>query len=180
MATLEDLPSEARDELALLARELSDSPDTRKEFLRLARMKRPTMPVPELELDDRLTQVTSTSDAKIAALEAKLAEKDMRAELDRRRQAIKEKGLAKSDDDVQAIEKLMLEKGITNHDTAAEYHKWMSETAAPTPPAYNRNFMDPNTRRDLTPYWKNPVTAARDEAAKALTELRKNPKAVGF
>lgn len=180
MATLEDLAPEAVSELALLARELSDSPETRKEFLRLAKMKRPTMPVPELELDDRLTQATSTADAKIAALEAKLAEKDMRAELDRRRQTIKEKGLAKDDEEVTAIEKLMLEKGITSHDTAAEYHKWMTQSAAPTPPAYNRNVFDPGTRRDLNPYWKNPVTAARDEAAKALTELRKNPKIVGF
>ena len=180
MATLEDLDSGQRDELALLAHELSSSPETRKEFLKLAKSKRPNLPVPELELDERLTQATSTADAKIAALEAKLAEKDMRAELERRRQTIKQKGLAKDDEEVTAIEKLMLEKGITNHDTAAEYHKWMSQTAAPTPPAYNRNVFDPSTRRDLNPYWKNPVTAARDEAAKALTELRKNPKIVGF
>lgn len=180
MATLEDLGSDARDELALLARELSDSPETRKEFLRLAKMKRPNMPVPELDLDERMNQVTNTSDAKLAALEAKLAEKDMRAELERRRRSLKEKGLAKDDEDVTAIEKLMLEKGITSHDTAAEYHKWMSQSATPTPPTYNRNVFDPNTRRDLNPYWKNPVTAARDEAAKALTELRKNPKIVGF
>jgi len=41
MASLEDLTPEARDELALLARELSDDPETREAFLRLTKKRRP-------------------------------------------------------------------------------------------------------------------------------------------
>lgn len=180
MPTLEDLPQETRDELALLARELSDSPDTRKDFLRLAQKKRPNMPVPELELDDRVARIETDSTTKIQALENKLAEKDMRAELDRRRQSLISKGLAKDDAEVELIEKVMLDKNIANHETAAEYFNMSRQSATPTPPSYNRNVMDATAKDTLSKYWKNPVTAARDTAAQALNELRRNPKAVGY
>lgn len=179
MATLEDLPQNARDELALLARELSDSPDTRKAFLALARKKRPDMPMPELDIDDRLSASEKASSERIATLEGKLAEKDMRAELQRRRDAIKASGKASSDADIEAIEKLMLEKGIQSHDTAADYFDWMKQAAAPTPVAYNRNVFDTDTRDKMKPYWKNSVTAARDEAQRAFTDFRKNPRVAG-
>ena len=45
--SLEDLSLEARDELAALAKKLADSPNTRKEFLRLTKQVNPDMPIPE-------------------------------------------------------------------------------------------------------------------------------------
>lgn len=179
MATLEDLPQNARDELALLARELSDSPDTRKAFLALARKKRPDMPMPELDIEDRIAGIEKSANDRVAAVESKLAEKDMRAELTRRRDALKASGKAGSDADIEAIEKLMLEKGIQNHETAADYFDWMKQAAAPTPVAYNRNVFDTDTRDKMKPYWKNSVTAARDEAQRAFTDFRKNPRVAG-
>jgi hypothetical protein len=44
--SLEDLSMEARDELALLARQLSENPATRKDFLRLTKKAKPDMPIP--------------------------------------------------------------------------------------------------------------------------------------
>ena len=72
---------------------------------------------------------------------------------------------------------VMLDKGITNHESAAEYWQWMKQAAAPTPSGYNPNAMG---KFDLGKYWKNPVAGARDEAAKALAELRKNPRPIGL
>lgn len=180
MATLEDLAPEARDELALLARELSDNPETRKSFLGLTRKVRPNIPVPELELDERLSKAEQASAAQIEALQNKLAEKEMREELARRRQKLIAEGKAQSEEDIARIEKLMLEKGISNHETAADYDAWMSQAATPTPQSYNRNVLDPNTRKGLVDYWKNPVGAARDAAARALDEFRKNPRVAGI
>lgn len=180
MATLEDLSNESRDELALLARELSENKETRKDFLKLVKSTRPNLPVPELEMDERLQQTETATTARVQQLEGKLAERDMRDELQRRRQALKDKGIAKSDEDISAIEKVMLDKGIQNHETAADYWKWMSQSAAPTPTGYNRNVLDEGVKGTLSKYWKNPVTAARDEAAKALNELRKNPRPIGY
>ena len=87
------------------------------------------------------------------------------------------KGLIDREEDVEEVEKVMLEKGITNHESAAEYWRWMKESAAPTPSGYNPNVI---SKFDLSKYWKNPVMGARDEAMKALNELRKNPRPIGL
>ena len=69
MATLEDLAPEARDELALLARELSDNPVTRKGFLGMVKTVRPNMPVPELEMEAALNQNPQDTIATVQRLE---------------------------------------------------------------------------------------------------------------
>ena len=71
----------------------------------------------------------------------------------------------------------MLEKKISDHETAAEYFDWMKQAAAPTPTGYNPS---PLKGFDLNAYWKNPVQGARNEAAKALQELRKNTRPIGI
>jgi hypothetical protein len=172
MATLEDLNEDTIKELALLGRELSENPKTRRRFLQLTKEARPETPVPELELDERISAATKSADDRVAALEARLAEKDMRSELERRRQALKENGVARTDDDIEAIEKIMLEKNIANHETAADYWRLQRESAPPTPPNYDRNFIDSTARDALKKYWKNPNQAAREDAAQALKDLR--------
>ena len=110
-------------------------------------------------------------------MRAKLAEKDALEDLEKRRNALMRKGVVRSEEEIEEVEKVMLEKGITNHDTAAEYWEWMKQTAAPTPTGYNPSAIN---KFDLNKYYKNPVGAARDEAAKALQELRKNTRPIGF
>jgi len=173
--SLEDLTPEARDELALLARQLAENPATRKDFLRLTKKAKPDMPIPELEIEESTTSAVQKAEDRVQALEAKLAEKDAREELEKRRSKIRARGL--KDDDIAEVEKIMLEKGITQHDAAADYWDWMKQASTPTPSGYNPN---PINKFDLGKYWKNPVQGARDEAAKALNELRKNPRPVGL
>jgi hypothetical protein len=120
MASLEDLSFETRDELARLTRTLAENPDTRKEFLRLAKKAQPGLSIPELEIEESVARSTSASEARIQMLEAKLQEKDALAELDRRRQSLMKQGKIRSEDEIQEVEKVMLEKGITNHETAAD------------------------------------------------------------
>jgi len=171
-ATLEDLTPEARDELALLARQLADDPKTRNPFLKLAKAARPNVPIPELEIDERIQKLEESSVNKIMALEAKDAERDARAELGRRRDEIRSK-YDLTGDDLEKIEKIMIDNGIQNHDTGAQFYQMQKQTAAPTPMGYSPNVMDTTARSTLSKFWKNPASAARDEAAAALTELRK-------
>ena len=179
MASLEDLPQGTRDELALLARELSDNPATRKKFLALTREIKPDMPMPELDIENRISAIEASANDRVSKLEGQLSEEAMRKELQRRRDALKASGKASSDEDIEAIEKLMLEKGIQSHETAADYFDWMKQAAKPSPVAYNRNVIDPGAKTQLSPYWKNPVNAARDEAQRAFTDFRKNPRLAG-
>lgn len=175
--SLEDVSYEQRDQLAALMRELSDNPATRKEVLRLTKKIKPDLVIPELEIEETTTNAVSETRKEVEALRAELAEKRAVEDLEKRRNALMKKGIVRSDEEIEEVEKVMLEKGITNHDTAAEYWEWMKQTAAPTPTGYNPSAIN---KFDLNKYYKNPVGAARDEAAKALQELRKNTRPIGF
>ena len=180
MASLEDISLEQRDELALLMKELADNPDTRKETLRLTKRLRPNMPIPELEIEDFTNGKISAAEERVMQLESKLREKVAREELKSRRVNLIKKGLARDEADIDEIEKIMLEKNISNHETAAEYFDWMKQAATPTPNSamgYNPSAL---SKFDLSKYWKNPQMGARDEAAKALGELRKNTRPIGI
>jgi hypothetical protein len=175
--SLENLSLEARDELAALAQTLAENPKTRRDFLRMTKQVKPDLPIPELDIEEYTRETVSKSEERVQQLEAKLAEKDAKEELERRRQSLMKRGLIDSEDDIQEVEKVMLEKGITNHETAAEYHQWMKEAAKPTPSGYNPQVIQ---KFDLSQYWKNPVSAARNEAAKALNDLRKRNRPIGL
>ena len=162
--SLENLDPSARDELAALAQQLAENPETRKEFLRMTKKVKPDLPIPELELENTVNRAVAQSDQRVQQLEAKLREKEAMETLEKRRQALLEKNLIANKDEIKDVEKLMLERGITNHETAAEYHKWMKQAAVPTSSGYNPNAVK---QFDLGRYWKNPANAAREEAVKA-------------
>jgi TolA-binding protein len=175
--SLEDFSEEER-ELAQLSRQLASDPATRKEFLRLTKKVRPDVPMPEIDIEETTSRAIQQQEDRYAQLEAKMREREAVEELTRRRQDLLKKRLIDSEDQIQEVEKVMLEKGITNHEAAAEYWSWMKESAQPTPTVgYNPN---PINKFDLSKFWKNPTAGARDEAAKALMELRKNPKPIGL
>lgn len=167
-------------ELSRLMERLTQNPATRKNILREVKKLEPDLPIPELEIEESLRNVTNHAEARVQQLEAKLREKEAMEELNRRRQALVKKGKISDEAEIEEVEKIMLEKGIQNHDTAADYYKWMREQATPTPTAFNRNVMDTTARNTLQSFWKNPAMAARDEASKALMELRKNPRPIGL
>jgi hypothetical protein len=174
--SLENYSSEAIAELAALSERLSSNPKTRPAFLRLAKEINPELPVPELEMEAMVNERTSAAERRVDELEKQLRAREVREELARRRSKLKETGMAQSDDDVLEIEKLMTEKGIANHETAADYWRHMKQSAVPTP-GYPQPVM---SRMDIKGYMKNPVAAARENAAAALAELRKNPKPIGL
>jgi chromosome segregation ATPase len=178
--SLEDLSFEQRDEMALLMQELSRNPKTRKSILKLTQEVRPDLHIPENEIDNSLQKISESANEKIASLEAKLREKDALDNLRSRRDALIKKGFAKSDEEVSEIEKVMLEKKIPDHETAAEYWQWMKQSATPTGHSSIGYNPSPLKGFNLSEYWKNPQQGARNEAAKALAELRKNTRPIGF
>jgi hypothetical protein len=175
--SLENVSLEARDELAALAQQLAENPATRKQFLRMTKQVKPDLPIPELDMEDYTHNAVNKSEMRVQALEAKLRERDAIEELQKRRQSLMKKGLIANESEVSDVEKIMLERGITNHETAAEFHQWMKQAAEPTPSGYNRSAVK---QFDLGKYWKNPAGAARDEAANALRDLRKPQRPIGL
>jgi hypothetical protein len=175
--SLENLSLDARDELAALAQTLAENPETRKDFLRMTKRVKPDLPIPELDIEDYTHRAVSRSEDRVQALEAKLREKEAIEELQKRRQSLMKKGLISDESEVGDVEKIMLERGITNHETAAEYHQWMKQAAVPTSSGYNPSAVK---QFDLNKYWKNPAAAARNEAMNALNDLRKPQRPIGL
>jgi hypothetical protein len=175
--SLEDMSFEQRDQMALLMRELSDNPETRKEILRLTKKVKPGLVIPELDIEEHTHTAVSAANRRVEELEAKMREKEALEDLQKRRMSLIKKGLIQDESEIEQVEKIMLDKGITNHESAAEYWDWMKQSAVPTPTGYNPSAV---AKFDLGKYYKNPVMAARDEASKALNELRRNPKPIGL
>jgi hypothetical protein len=175
--SLEDLSFEARDELAALARQMSEDPTTREQFLRMTKQLKPDLTIPELEVKSYTEKAVSEARREVEEMRAKLRERDALEDLEKRRTNLKKKGLIKSDSDLEAVEKVMIEEGITNHEAAAKYWAWMNQAATPTPIGYNPSAI---AKFDLGKYYKNPVGAAREEASRALQELRTNPRPIGL
>jgi len=173
--SLEDMSLEQRDELAMLAKQLADNPSTRKEFLRMTKQVKPELSIPELDIEDYTNRKVTAAEERVMGLEAKLRERDAREELEKRRAK-----LNRSTQEVEQIEKLMLDKGMTNHETAAEYFDWMRQAAEPTPNSAMGYTPSALNKFDLSKYWKNPQMGARDEAAQALKDLRKNTRPIGI
>ena len=174
--SLENLSVEAKEELAALAQTLAENPETRKDFLRMTKKIKPDLPIPELDIEDYTHRTVSKAEERVQALEAKLREKEAMEELQNRRNSVVKKGLA-SESELGDVEKIMLERGITNHETAAEYHQWMKQAAVPTSTGYNPSAVK---QFDLNKYWKNPVSAARMEAQNALNDLRNPRRPIGL
>lgn len=175
--SLENLSLEAQAELAALAKTLAEDPKTRKQFLQLTKQVRPDVPIPEIEIEERTNAVLSEANRKVESLEQKLRQKETKEELERRRQTLIKKQLVESEEDIAEVEKIMVEKGIANHETAAEYHQWMKQAATPTPSQFPQPVMSKFNTKD---YMRNPVGAARDAAHAALQEFRKNPRPIGL
>lgn len=175
--SLENLSVEAQAELAALAKTLAENPSTRKQFLQLTKQVRPDVPIPEIEIEERTNSVLAEANKKVETLEQRLRQKEAKEELEKRRITLLKKNLVQSEDEIAEVEKLMVEKGIANHETAAEYHQWMKQAAAPTPSQFPQPVMSKFNTKD---FMKNPVGAARDAAHAALAEFRKNPKPIGL
>ena len=175
--SLEDMSFEQRDQMALLMRELSDNPATRKEILRMTKRIKPDLIIPELEIEEHTSNAVSAAQRRMESLESQLRERDAVDDLQKRRMKLIKNGLINDESEIEEVEKVMLDKGITNHEAAAEYWQWMKQSAAPTPSGYNPSAI---AKFDLGKYYKNPTMAARDEASKALNELRKNPRPIGL
>lgn len=176
--SLENLSEDARNELAALAQRLAENPETRKEFLRMTKKINPDLPIPELEIEQYTNQAVSQAQQRVEQLEARLREKEAVEQLEKRRQNLMKKGLIKSEDEIAEVEKIMVEKKIADHETAAQYHEWMKQAAEPTPgTTFNPS---PVKGFDLNKYWKNPGVAAREEAVRALNDLRKPTRPIGL
>lgn len=138
-ASLENPIDPADAELAALAKSLANDPKTRRQFLSLVKAKNPDQPIPELDLERQVAAMAAPHLKDIADLKARYEQEAQERGVLAKRQALKAKGF--TDEDVTAIEKLMIEKQIGSHDTAADFYRMNSQASVPTPSTFTQVTM---------------------------------------
>lgn len=163
--------TEADKQLSSLARDLANDPKTRKDFLRLIKAKHPDRVIPELDTEEQMRKFAEPYIKEQADLKKKLLERDVRDRIEAERSTLRDAGYSK--DDIAAIEKLMTEKHIPSHATAAEHYKMSKTLSTPTPSTLTRAGTNklPVDKKALKESGgiKN---WARDEAHKAADDIK--------
>jgi hypothetical protein len=167
-------PTVATD-LALLALELANNKETRKEFGKLVRKAKPESKhahaFSDVEMDERLAEI-----------ERKNEEKEIKRQQDAivaRMQAQRDKllngeggGRKYAEDDVKKIETLMQSKGITDYEDGATLY---AATLPPENPMPSGADAQQHGATWEFPEWgkfgKDPVRASRDTAHQVITEF---------
>lgn len=176
--SLEGLSPDAVSGLALLAKGLSDNPDTRNEFLKLTKRANPSLSIPEVDIPFGINAELATERGKREALEKEMMKDRIERDVEKRRASLmSSQGLSESD--VTAVEKLMVEKNIPSHETAAEYFKMQQKSATPTP-SFTENFGSRQVPKPETKdFGGNIAQWARAEAAKTINDIRSGVIKVG-
>jgi len=167
--SLEGMTPEAIAGLALLAKGLTSNPGTRERFLKMAKEAHPNMSIPEVDIPFRIDNAIADERGKREALENKIRENEVREEVRRKRDALKASKKL-TDEDVVEVEKLMLEKGINNHETATEYMLAQRQSAKPTP--FNGFGSQQVPKPDTKDFGGNIAQWARNEAAQTINDIR--------
>jgi hypothetical protein len=160
---------ETMQQLAGLSAQLASDPATRKEFLRLTKKVRPDVQFAELDIEDQREADRKATDDKIEALQKKLEDQQLQSRVKEQRDALRAKGM--SDEDITEVEKTMMENGIADHGRAAEFMKFMKQSAEPTTPAApvdNRPFRGGS----IQDFMNDPRGTMTSRAAQIAHDLR--------
>jgi hypothetical protein len=167
--SLEGMSQEAISGLALLAKGLSNNSATRDQFLQLAKTANPDLNIPEVDIPFKMQGMLKEEREKREKLENQIRESEVRLQIKERREEMKAKnGL--SDAQIVEVEKMMVDKGIMNHDTAAEFYISQQKSAAPTPSVgYSVNTVP---KIDAKEFGGNINQHARSVAAEMISGFR--------
>ncbi len=136
--SLEGMSEEQIAGLARVAKSLGDNPKTREGLQRLMKENNPDLMIPEIDIPERFRAELEHERTERKAIQTRLDSEAMERRILASRQVIIGKGVP--EDEVSAVEKLMVDRGIVNHETAAEFHMAQKRMAEPTPPAANVGF----------------------------------------
>ena len=117
--------------LAELAQGLASDPKTRQGFLHLTKLANPGTSIPEIDIPANIRAAMDAPLKQLDALTKKQAEREMQDSILARRQELMSKGVTAAE--IPKLEKLMVDKGIANHETALEHMRLQDRSAEPTP-----------------------------------------------
>ena len=137
--SLEGMSQEEIAGLAMIAKRLGDNPDTRLGMQKLMKQADPSLRIPELDIPIQMQSQLDERDVKLAAMQKRLDDEALERRIREQRESIRAMGVPA--DKVADVEKLMVDKHIASHTTAAEFWKAQQSMATPTPPEGRKTFM---------------------------------------
>ena len=142
---------------------------TRLKTLRALKEADPERHIPELDTEDRISAALSPLQEENRKLREDLDSRTTAQVLKEKRDALRARGL-----DPAAVEKIMVEKSINSHESAAEFMELNTRVAVPAPsaPSFDRSAQVP-VNDGLK---KNPAQWARETAASVLDEFKAGKK----
>jgi len=171
-SSIENMSQDERDNLAALAHTMANDPATRHLFLRMTKKISPNTPIPEVDIADSVNAALKTRDDKIASLEKNLLENEAKGNIEKRRSDLKGQGF--SSDEVENMEKWMVENNVPNYKTAADFFKMQKQSAPPTPHSINSTMELPKNALEV--YKKGGKrelnNLARSQASQAIDDIR--------
>jgi hypothetical protein len=169
--SLEGMTPEAIAELAIAAKGMLENPATRTRALTLYKEVKPDASIPEIDLPHQFNAALAEERQKREALENRMREDDVRRDIEAKRAAMVSKGIPS--DKVVEVEKLMTERGIMNHDTAADFYLSQQKLATPTSPDIGSRFHSQGLPViDAAPFGGSIKNWAK---AQAMAQLERNP-----
>lgn len=119
---------------------LSGNPETRTELQRLMKKVNPKLVIPEIDTADAVRGEMKVRDERIASLENKILEGEVRGRMERQRAAAQVK-YNLSDADLLEVEKLMIDpdpdKRVPGYESAARVFTAERQNAKPTPASFS-------------------------------------------
>lgn len=157
-------------ELAELMRGMLKNPKTRRAALQTIKAHSPDTPIPELEVEARMQAYAKPAMDELAKMKADRIKEQVEGRIEKSRTELKEQGFAK--EDIEAIEKLMTEKQIPSHATAAEHYSMSKKLAQPAPASLRTMTNTLPIDRKLVEEAGGIKNWARNEAMKAADDIK--------
>ena len=165
--------------LAELALQISSNPKTRAGFLNLSKQNNPDASIPEVDIPIQVNKIMEAGLARLTAAEKEVSDMKTERQILAKREALltneKITGMGVERSDIPAIEKIMMEKHIPDHETAAEFYALQQRAAEPTP-----GSVRPSVRESTMPVIDMKAMGstslsehARRVAKQTLDEMRK-------
>ena len=172
MAGLEGKSVEEIQALAELANMLASDPKTRGSFLQLTKAANPNANIPEVDIPAALRKQFEEPMQRLDALTKAQEKRELQDQIEAKRREIIAKGVDPKD--VEKVEKLMVEKGIANHDTAIEHMRLSEKAAIPTPAPSGQGLrrFDKPTMPDLKSHGGDQKAWSYSVANSVIDELR--------
>lgn len=161
--------NDADNELLLLAKKALGDGKTRMKTLRVFKEAEPSTVLPEIDTEDRINAALTPLQEENRKLREDLNKGVTERMLKEKRDFVKGRGLK-----VEDVEKVMMEKGITNHESAVEFIEANSRVAAPATPARSWDRSAKVPQEDGLK--KNPAEWAREQAAMVIDEFHAGKK----